>query len=77
MNEVNEYDKLDEFLEYFMLEKKYDRDTVLGLCLMCGDTDEQMDELLEFVRADPDIFVDDVLMKAYEISSRNDTESEA
>lgn len=74
MNVNNENDKLDDFLEYFMFDKKYDRDTVLGLSLLC-DKDEQMDELLDYVKERPDIDVDEVSEKALEIHFRDKEES--
>lgn len=74
MNVNNENDKLDDFLEYFMFDKKYDRDTVLGLSLLC-DKDEQMVELLDYVKERPDIDVDEVSEKALEIHFRDKEES--
>lgn len=73
MNVNNENDKLDDFLEYFMFDKKYDRDTVLGLSLLC-DKDEQMVELLDYVKERPDIDVDEVSEKALEIHFRDKEE---
>ena len=73
MSVANEYDKLDEFLEYFISEKKYERDIVLALSLLCA-TDEQMDELLDYAKANEELEDSDILSRALEIGSRDDVE---
>lgn len=74
MNLNHKNDKLDDFLDYFMFDKKYERDIVLALSLLC-DTDEQMDELLNYAKANTELEDSDILLRAVEIKRRDKEES--